>query len=292
MSKLILIDGNAVLHRAYHALPSSLTTTSGEPINAVYGFISMLLRIITDLKPTHIAVCFDTPVETLRKAEFVGYQANRPRLDSGLSSQFEITYKVLDAMNIPIYKLERYEADDVIGTISNQANSLVNEIIIVTGDRDILQLVDDNKKIRVWMPVQGLNKTKVYAEVDVVERMGVKPNQIVDYKALAGDASDNYGGVTGIGPKTAINLLEKYNTLENIYEHINQIPEKVAKKLAVGVESAGMSKKLATIIKDAPITFHLADAKNWNIGNPATITYFRQLGFKTLTKRIEQISLI
>src|SRR5258708_2221094 len=236
MTKLLLVDGNAVLHRAYHALPSSLTTTSGEPINAVYGFVSMLLRIIEDIKPTHIAVCFDTPVETFRKAEFVGYQANRPRMDSDLSPQFEICYKVLDAMNIPIYKLERYEADDVIGTITNQCNALVGEIVIVTGDRDILQLVDDAKKIRVYMPVKGLKDMKLYKQIDVVGRMGVKASQIVDYKALAGDASDNYGGVTGIGPKTAIALLEKYNTLESIYEHINEIPEKIARKLAIGIK--------------------------------------------------------
>src|SRR5258708_25406849 len=168
MTKLLLVDGNAILHRAYHALPSSLTTTRGEPINAVYGFVSMLIKIIEDIKPTHIAVCFDTPVETFRKAEYVGYQINRPRLDSELSSQFEITYKVLNAMNIPIYKLERYEADDVIGTISNQCNSLVDEVVIVTGDRDILQLVDDRKHIGVYMPVKGLKDMKLYKEVDVI----------------------------------------------------------------------------------------------------------------------------
>ena len=292
MTKLLLIDGNAVLHRAYHALPSSLTTTSGEPINAVYGFVSMLLRIIEDIKPTHIAATFDTPVETFRKAEYVGYQINRPRLDSDLSGQFEICYKVLDAMNIPIYKLERYEADDVIGTISNQANSLVGEIVIVTGDRDILQLVDDKKHIEVYMPVKGLKDMKLYKEIDVIGRMGVKASQIVDYKALAGDASDNYPGVTGIGPKGAITLLDKYQTLENIYEHINEIPPKVGTKLAVGAESAGMSKKLATIVKDVPITFHLNDSANWSLNNQKVLDLFGIIGFKSLTNRVKQLPLI
>ncbi len=289
---LLLIDGNAILHRAYHALPSSLTTKDGEPINAVYGFVSILLRIIQDLKPTHIAVCFDTPKETFRKAEYVGYQAHRPRMDSELSPQFEICYKVLDAMNIPMYKLEGYEADDVIGTITSQCEKLVDEVVIVTGDRDILQLVDDAKKVHVYMPLQGLNKAKLYGEEDVIERMGVKASQIVDYKALAGDSSDNYPGVTGIGPKTAITLLDKYQTLENIYEHINEIPEKFSRKLAVGAESAGMSKKLATIVKDAPITFHLADSKNWNLSSEKVLTAFADIGFKTLTKRVQQMSLI
>lgn len=292
MTKLLLIDGNAVLHRAYHALPGSLTTKDGAPINAVYGFVSMLIRIIEDIKPTHIAVAFDTPKETFRKAQYVGYQANRPRMLSELSSQFEICYKVLDAMNIPMYKLEGYEADDVIGTISHQCNSLVDEVVIVTGDRDILQLVDDRKKIRVYMPVKGLKDMKLYKEADVVERMGVKANQIVDFKALAGDSSDNYPGVTGIGPKTAINLLEEYTTIENIYSHINEIPEKIGKKLAIGAESSGMSKSLATIVKDAPITFHLPDSKNWKLDSEKVLKVFGDIGFKTLTKRVQQLSMI
>lgn len=290
--KLLLIDGNAILHRAYHALPHSLTTSKGEPINAVYGFVSMLIRIITDLKPTHIAVCFDTPVETLRKSQYVGYQAHRPRMESDMSSQFEITYKVLDAMNIPIYKKERYEADDVIGTITDQCKGKVDEVVVVTGDRDILQLVNDKEKIFLYMPVKGLAKAKLYKEADVIERMGVKPTQIVDYKGLAGDPSDNYPGVSGIGPKTAVDLIKKYDTLENIYHNLGEIPERQSKKLAEGAESAAMSKMLATIVKDVPITFKLDDAGKWNISSPETLEYFREIGFKTLTNRVQQMNLI
>lgn len=295
-TKLVLIDGNAILHRAFHALPSSLTTKDGQPINAVYGFVSMLLRIVTDLKPTHIAVCFDTPVETLRKAKYVGYQANRPRLHSELSSQFEIAYKVLEAMDIPIYKKERYEADDVIGTIAHQCTKnkkdTINELIIITGDRDILQLVNDKKKIGVYMPVKGLANAKLYKEKDVQERMGVKPSQIVDYKALAGDSSDNYPGVPGIGPKTAIGLLEKYDHLENIYKHLGEIPERVSRKLAEGAESSGMSKELATIIEDVPVTFKLGDAGKWSLNSQKVLDIFADIGFKTLTKRVQQIPLL
>ena len=288
-SRLVLIDGNAILHRAYHALPPSLTTKTGEPINAVYGFVSILLRIIQDLKPTHIAVAFDTPKETFRKAQYVGYQAHRPRLHSDLSSQFTICYQVLEAMNMPIYKLEGYEADDVIGTICTQTES---KVTIVTGDRDILQLVDDKKDVSVYMPTQGLNKAKVYKEEDVVDRMKVKASQIVDYKALAGDSSDNYPGVTGIGPKTAITLLEKYQTLENIYSNLGEIPEKISKKLAIGAESAGMGKSLATIVKDAPISFHLKDSSKWNLGSEKVLKVFAEIGFKTLTQRVQQMTLI
>lgn len=292
MTKLLLIDGNAILHRAYHALPSSLTSKDGQPINAVYGFVSMLLRIITDLKPTHIAVAFDTPVETLRKAQYVGYQAHRPRMESDMSSQFEITYKVLEAMNIPIYKKERYEADDVIGTISDQCEGKVENIVVVTGDRDILQLVDDKRHVFVYMPVKGLTNAKLYKEADVVERMGVKPSQIIDYKGLAGDPSDNYPGVNGIGPKTAIDLIKKYDTIENIYHNLGEIPERQSKKLAEGAESAAMSKMLATIVKDVPITFKLEEAGKWNVSSPKTLEYFKEIGFKTLTNRVQQMSML
>lgn len=288
MSKLILFDGNAVLHRAYHALPSNLTTNSGQPINAVYGFVSMLLRVVQDLKPTHIAVAFDTAKPTFRHAEYVGYQAQRPRTDSELSSQFEICYKVLASMNIPIYKLERFEADDVIGTIAHQVKG-INEVVIVTGDRDILQLVDDKKNIKVYMPVKGLTDAKLYGEAETVERMGVKPSQIIDYKALVGDPSDNYPGVSGIGPKTANNLIEKYNDVDNIYKHLGEIPEKTSKKLAVGAESAGMSRKLATIVKEVPITFKIEDAARWDVDDTKALKLFEEIGFKTLTKRVKEV---
>ncbi|HEX6977223.1 MAG TPA: 5'-3' exonuclease H3TH domain-containing protein [Patescibacteria group bacterium] len=285
MTKLILIDGNAILHRAYHALPP-LTSKDGVQINAVYGFISMLLGIVTTLKPTHIAVCFDTPKPTFRHAQYIGYQAHRPRLESDLSSQFEIIYKVLDAMDIPIYKQEGYEADDVLGTIAKQTEK-VDEVVIVTGDRDILQLVDG--RVKVYMPVRGLSEGKVYGENDVVERLGVKPNQIVDYKALVGDSSDNYPGVPGVGPKTAISLIEKYQTLEKIYENLALISPKVSKKLAEGIESAGMSKKLATIVCDVPVTFHLEKAQKWDIDNKKTLNLFEKFGFKTLTQRVIKV---
>ncbi len=301
MTKLILIDGNAVLHRAYHALPP-LTSKNGVQINAVYGFISMLLGIITTLRPTHIAVCFDTPKPTFRHAEYLGYQAHRPRLESDLTSQFEIIYKVLDAMDIPIYKQEGYEADDVIGTLVKQATEIENsklkienythkpkidKVVIVTGDRDILQLV--NKKVSVYMPIKGLSEGKIYGEEEVVERMGVHPNQIIDYKALVGDSSDNYPGVPGVGPKTAAHLIAEYQTLEKIYDNLALIAPRVSKKLAEGIESAGMSKKLATIVRDVPVTFHLEKAQKWDIDNKKTLELFEKFGFKTLTERVKKV---
>jgi DNA polymerase-1 len=207
-------------------------------------------------------------------------------MHSDLGSQFQKAYDVLDSMQIPIYKLPGYEADDVIGTVATQAKNM-NEVVIVTGDRDILQLVDDNR-VRIYMPVKGL-EGKLYGEAEVEERMHVTPEQIIDYKALAGDPSDNYPGVAGIGPKTASNLLNKYQTLENIYKHLDELPEKLAKRLAEGAEPAGIAKKLATIVCDAPITFHEKDAEKWDVDHPNTLKLFEQIGFKTLTSRVQKV---
>jgi DNA polymerase-1 len=301
MSKLVLIDGNAILHRAYHALPP-LTTKTGEPINAVYGFISMLLRIISDLKPTHIAVAFDTPKPTFRKAEYAGYQAHRPTMESDLTSQFEKVYRTLDAMRIPRYSVERYEADDVIGTITSQVQNSnlksqnydpkdkngkreMDEVIIVTGDRDLLQLVND--KVKVYMPIKGLSEAKLYGPKEVIERMGVIPEQVADLKALMGDSSDNYPGVAGIGPKTAISLLSKYGNLEEVYKHLGEIPEKVSKKLADEAEMAVLGKKLATIARDVPVSVDLEACNDWKVDDLKLIKLFDEFGFKTLKKRVE-----
>lgn len=291
MSKLVLIDGNAILHRAYHAIPM-LTGNAGQPTNAVHGFVSIMLRIILDLEPTHIVVAWDTAKPTFRHAQYSNYQANRPRGDSELISQFQLIYDVLKAMDIPIFFMEGFEADDILGTISSQVTLhrlLFTETIIVTGDRDILQLVDDQKNIKVFMPVKGLSEGKLYSDKDVVERMGVHANQIVDFKALVGDPSDNYPGVAGIGPKTAIGLLEKYQTLENIYKHLDEIKPTIAKKLATGAEPAGISQRLATIVRDVPVTFNLEDARKWDIANKKVIALFHEIGFKTLTARVIKV---
>ena len=284
---LLLIDGNAIIHRAYHALPP-LSANDGSPINAVYGFISMLLGVIQTLKPTHIIVAWDTPKPTFRHSQYSNYQAQRPRGDSELISQFAIARKVLESMNIPQYSLEGFEADDVIGTIANQLTQYdqVNDIVIVTGDRDILQLVNDTKHISLYMPIKGLSNAKLYHELDVVDRMGVKADQIIDYKALVGDPSDNYPGVAGIGEKTAINLLNQFGNVDQIYNNLHLIPDKYAKKLAEGAEPAGVSRMLATIVQDVPITAKLDEASKWDVSSERTVKLFREIGFKTLTNRI------
>jgi DNA polymerase-1 len=283
--KLVLIDGNAILHRAFHALPP-LTDKRGEPINAVYGLVSMLLRVIQDLKPTHIAVCFDEKEKTFRQFEFPKYQAQRPPLADDLSSQFAKARRVVQAFEIPIYSKPGFEADDVIGTIAEKAKE---DVVIVTGDRDQLQLVDDKKSIKLYMPIAGLANAKLFGEAETKERMGVGPNLIDDYKALVGDPSDNYPGVPGIGPKTAVNLLEKYGSFENVYRNLDKIPEGTSKKLKEGEVSGKMSKHLATIVRDVPVDFDYEKMDKWDIDSPKVLDLFSEYGFKTLTERVKKV---
>ena len=296
MNKLVLIDGNAIMHRAYHALPP-LTTKNGELINAVYGFVSMLLRVISDLHPTHLAVCFDRPEPTFRMKEYKAYQAQRPEMDKELSGQIEKLHKVLDAFNIKMFSIAGYEADDLLGTIAKQSvrvkpacrqagsekSRSIDEVIIVTGDRDILQLVND--KVKVYLPTKGLSEAKIFGKKEVEEKMGVTPSQIVDYKALVGDQSDNYPGVSGIGPKTAINLLSKYKSKDGIYKKLDEVNQNVREKLEKDKKNADMSYKLATIVKDVPVEVNFDELSKWDMGSEGGINVFREFGFKTLLNR-------
>ncbi|HUW24887.1 MAG TPA: 5'-3' exonuclease H3TH domain-containing protein [Patescibacteria group bacterium] len=282
---LVLIDGNAILHRAYHALPP-LTTRSGELVNAVYGFATMLLKILQEMKPKYIAVAFDTAKPNFRHQEYVGYQAHRPRTDAELVGQIEKVYELVRAFNIPIFAVEGFEADDVIGTLAVQAPpGKVNEVVIVTGDRDLMQLVTE--KIKLFMPTRGLSEGQLVGEKEVKEKMGVSPGKIVDYKGLVGDQSDNYPGVPGIGPKTAVGLLEKFGRMENIYRSLDKVESKtVLAKLTEGAESAALSKKLATILKNVPVTLDLEKclAKDYDKGK--VVEFFKELGFRSLVNRL------
>ena len=286
MSKLILIDGNAILHRAYHAMPP-LTTKKGEPIGAVHGFVSMFLRVIQDLKPTHIAVAFDRKEPTFRHEEYEQYQAHRPETDKDLVPQFDKAKDVLKAFGIPIYDKAGFEADDVIGTLAKQAEKDIKEIVIVTGDKDILQLVSD--KTKVYLPIRGLSEAKLMGEEEVVEKIGVKPSQIDDYKALVGDPSDNYPGVPGIGPKTATKLLAEYETVKDIYRNLKSIPAPIVKKLEEGEESAKVSQRLAEIVTNVPVKLDLEDADDWGVDRKEVLDLFAEFGFKTLSKRVEDV---
>lgn len=286
LRKLVIFDGNAIMYRAFHALPP-LTSKSGQQINALYGLISMLINIVENLKPTHIIFTFDEKERTFRQDLLPTYQSQRPETPSELIPQFQMARDFLKSVNIPVYSKSGYEADDVIGTITAKTNM---ETIIVTGDRDILQLVDDANNIKLFMPIAGLSNGKIFAEKETIERLGVTPSQIPDYKALVGDPSDNYFGITGIGPKTANALLADYKTLSAIYEHINNIPERLKQKLINGKESAYLSYKLATIVRDVPFEFNIDDANKWDLISENVLKSFEKYGFKTLTARIKSLA--
>jgi len=283
MTKLVLVDGNAILHRAFHALPP-LTNQKGQQTNAVYGLVSMLLKVIVDLKPTHIAVSFDLPKPTFRNKMYEDYQAQRPHMADELSSQFKFAKEVINAFGIPIYEKEGFEADDVIGTIAKQSKE---NVIVVTGDRDMLQLVDE--KTKLYMPVAGMSQAKLMGKDETFQKMGVEPEQIADYKGLVGDPSDNYPGVAGIGPKTAEKLLEEYGSFENIYKNLDKIPQNISKKLRQDKQKAELSYKLATIVRDAPVKLNLEACSKWDIDSPNVLKVFKSLGFKTLTDRVKKL---
>src|SRR6185369_9930031 len=284
MNKLLLIDGNAMIHRAYHALPP-LTNLKKEPVQAVYGFFSMLLNVLADQEPTHLVVCFDRGAPTIRQTMFAGYHIHRPELPDEFVHQIILIHKLLEKMHVAMFELDGYEGDDLIGTIAEKAAKDA-DVVILTGDRDMLQLV--NKKVRVLMPLIGISKTVMFDEKAVEEKYGVKSSQFVDYKALIGDASDGYPGVTGIGPKTASSLLQKYDTFENLYNKIGELPEKVGLKLATDAEQAALAKKLAKIITDSPIQFDLKKSSVTDFDIKKLLGGFKEQGFKNLTARFEE----
>lgn len=286
MKKFVLIDGNAILHRAYHALPP-LTNKKGEVANAVYGFSSMLLKVLSDLKPDYLAVAFDRAAPNFRQQLYAGYQAQRPKTADDFVPQIAMVHDVLEKMGIAVFELDGYEADDIIGTLARQAvkGKLEVGIIIVSGDRDMLQLV--NSRVSVYAPIIGLTKTVLFDEQKVEKKYGLKPEQVIDYKALVGDASDNYPGVMGIGPKTASELLKRYKTFENLYQHLGDVPPKIAERLAVDAEQAALAKKLATIAVDCPISLDIEKCSLLYFDMHAAQGAFEELGFKSLIKRLE-----
>jgi DNA polymerase-1 len=281
MKRLVLIDGHALLHRAFHAIPS-LTTSKGELVNAVFGFTNMLLKVISDLEPSHLAVAFDRPVPTFRHKEYPDYQAQRPPLPEEFKNQHERLREVLKVLEIPIYEKDGYEADDVIGTLANKAR--VHEVVVVTGDRDMMQLITD--RIKIYAPKKGLSEPEMYDERKFEEKYNLRPSQVVDFKALVGDPSDNYPGVAGVGPKTATSLLQKYGSLREIYKHLHELPQKTTQNLKKGKDRAKLSQKLAQIVINAPVELDLKKCKVGRFNRKEVVDLFKELEFKSLIKRL------
>ena len=310
MKHFVLIDGHSLLFRAYHGLPKTFTDREGRPVNAVYGFMSMLLRVINDLKPDFLMVAFDEGAPTLRHADLVTYKEGRPEMDEDLKVQQPIVRELLQSFSVPTLSIEGYEGEDIIATaiakIRNQkpaeekpdglrsstrrvGESAGLEFYIVSGDRDVLQLV--NREVKVYSPKKGISDPVIFDENNVKEVFGVKASAIPDYKGLRGDPTDRIPGVFGIGEKTAVALIDRFGSIENLYQHIGEVRgplgEGVEKKLAEGAEMAVLSKKLATIYSNAPLSItlsqcHYSDFKT----NISGLNYLSKLNFKSLVKRL------
>lgn len=287
--KIVIIDSHALIHRAYHALPP-LTSPQGEMVQAVYGFASVLIRVLKDLKPEYAVAAFDMAGPTFRHEEFKDYKAQRPETDKELIKQFPLVRELVSAFGIPVLEKQGFEADDVIGTVVEELKNKKDLVkIIVTGDLDSLQLVED-ENILVYTLKKGVNDTAIYNEAAVKERFeGLGPDQMTDFKGLKGDPSDNIPGVPGVGEKTAITLLKEYESLENLYKNIDKLKTKSSKlfeKLVANKELAFFSKKLATIKRDVPLDFKLEEAKLNLVDSEAAKKVLERFGFKSLISRL------
>ena len=284
---LVLIDGHSIVHRAFFAVPKEFTSASGEPTNAVFGFTNTLLYVIDKLKPKYVVVAFDLPGPTFRHEQFAEYKATRPEGDPLLFQQMDRVRQVVETFNIPIFAVEGYEADDVLGTLSRQAAEQQIPTFIVTGDTDTYQLVDDTVHLLVPRPRSG-----ELAEVgpnEVAERFqGLTPDQVIDYKALVGDTSDNVPGVRGIGAKTAGTLLQKYGDIEGILDNVRELPARQQKALAENQEQLAQSRGLVTIVRDMDITLDTAESELGDYDQDEVLALFRELSFRSLLDRLPQ----
>lgn len=298
MNKLLLIDANSLIHRCFHALPP-LTAPDGRPVNAVYGLSSILLKVLREQNPQYVVAAFDRPEPTFRKEMYCEYKAHRPPTADTLIPQLKEAHKVFENFGIAVVEKPGFEADDIIGTLAEKAkkeyldtlrqargDNAELRVIIFSGDKDNLQLID-GEKVVVELLKTGVSKTVIYDEGLFFREYGFSPRELVDYKALIGDASDNIPGVAGIGPKGAGDLIKQYSTIEKIYEDVALIPKKaIQEKLEQNKEKAFLSKTLATIKRDVPLEITLDGIKFSALNKEKLLKYFEELGFKSLENRL------
>src|SRR4030043_140561 len=277
--KLFLIDGSSYIYRAFHAI-RHLSNSKGLPTNATYGFIQMLLKVLKEHRPDYLAVIFDSKAPTFRSEVYKEYKANRPAMPETLSPQIPYIKKIIEGYRIAFLEMEGYEADDLIGTVAKRLESEV-DVVVITGDKDILQLVSD--RIQVYDTM----KEKRFGVEEVLERFGVSPEQVVEVMGLSGDAVDNIPGVPGIGEKTAIQLIKRYGSIENLLAHVEEIPQKKLKeKLKTHGDLARLSRQLATIHMEVPVSYQL---KDFSLSPPDLKNLkeiFKELEFNKLLKEI------
>jgi len=288
--KAVLIDGNSLVYRAFFALPTTLALPSGQVTNAVYGFTSMLIRLLIDERPDRIAVAFDTAAPTFRHKAYKEYKAHRDETPSELISQFPLVKEVLEALSITTLEIEGFEADDILATLAKDQEEKGLDVVVVTGDKDAFQLIDDNT--RVMTTRKGITDIVFYDRDKVIERYGIPPELVPDFLGLKGDSSDNIPGVPGVGDKTAAKLIQEYGPMEEIYQRIEEVkPERIKNLLIEHKDDAMISKRLATLIFDVPVEKELSEIspEGWNIEEIKEV--FKELRFKTLLERfIENIA--
>jgi DNA polymerase-1 len=284
VERLMLLDGYGLVYRAFYALPD-LTTSKGVLVKGVFGFASIVLRGLQDLKPDYLAVSFDLPGPTFRHEQYAEYKATRTKMPDELRDQFPMVRAVVNALRIPVYEMQGYEADDVIGTITHQTERLDLETTIVTVDLDMLQLVTE--KTRLMTTRSGVENTVIYDLAKIEERFGLRPDQMIDYKALKGDPTDNIPGVPGVGEKTAAKLIGRYETLEALYEQLDTVsPEKLRDKLREHHDQVFMGRELSRIVRDLPVTLDLEAARLADYDRETVVRLFREYEFRTLIDRL------
>jgi len=288
MKKLVLIDGNALIHRAYHALPP-FKTKKGQLVNAIYGFVSILFKVIKELKPDYLATTFDLAGPTFRNIEYKEYKAKRVKPPQELYDQIPLIKEIVRALDIPIYEKKGFEADDVIGTIVQKTKDRKIKNIIITGDLDTLQLV--GKQTEVHTPPKGVKEMVVYNSAMVKKRYDLTPKQINDFKGLKGDPSDNIPGVAGIGQKTAVDLIKRFGSLKKLYQNLPQsdLNPKLKARLLEYKKDAFFSQYLVTIKKDVPINFNLKKCGWGKFNRSKVIKLLKKLEFNSLIKRLVEI---
>ncbi len=287
MERLMLLDGNGLIYRGYFALPP-LTTSRGELVNAVFGFCSIVLRGIQDIRPDYVAVAFDLAGPTFRHEQYAEYKATRQRMPDDLRDQFPKVREVVKALRIPVYELAGFEADDVIGTLTVEAERLGLDTTIVTGDLDMLQLVTD--RTRLMTTRSGVQNTVIYDPVRIRERYGLDASQVVDFKALKGDSTDNIPGVPGVGEKTAARLIAGFGSLDALFERVDEVtPEKLRAALVEAKDRVVASRELLRIVRDVPVALDLEAARLRDYDRETVIRLFREYEFRTLIERLPPV---
>ncbi len=285
--KLMLIDGHSILNRAFYGVPD-LTNSEGIHTNAMYGFLNIMFRFIDEEKPDYITVAFDLSAPTFRHKTYEAYKGTRKPMAPELKQQVPLIKEVLKSMGITIVEKEGFEADDLLGTLAKRSSGAGIDVSIISGDRDLLQLADTNIKIRIPKTKKGVTEVEDYLPADVETLYGVTPVEFIDVKALMGDASDNIPGAPGVGPKTASALIMKYHSIENVFEHLEELkPPKAKKSISENVEQIKLSKFLATIDIDVPIDYDVESAAVGGYFNPDSYELFKRFNFKSFLKRFD-----